>query len=75
VCHGDKTSVGAYPNLWALPPEIHAAFQSVVMDGLLKDVGMASFRDVLSQQDVTDIHAYIAEPDTAAEKTQHRGLH
>ena len=75
VCHGDKTSVGAYPNLWALPPEIHAAFQSIVMDGLLKDVGMASFRDVLSQQDVTDIHAYIAEPATAAENTQHRGLH
>jgi hypothetical protein len=36
---------------------------------------MASFRDVLSQQDVTDIHAYIAEPVASAENTQHRGLH
>jgi len=75
VCHGDNTTVGAYPNLWALPPEIHGAFQSIVMDGLLKDVGMASFRDVLSPADVTDIHAYIAEPVTSAHSKQHRGLH
>jgi hypothetical protein len=36
---------------------------------------MASFRDVLSSADVTDIHAYIAEPVTSAHSKQHRGLH
>jgi hypothetical protein len=30
---------------------------------------------VLSPADVTDIHAYIAEPVTSVDSKQHRGLH
>ena len=75
VCHGGKDSIGAYPNLWTLPPGIHDAFESIVLDGVLADMGMASFSDVLSKSDVADIHAYIESVGGAAKKSAPHRLH
>ena len=61
-CHGSADLDGGYPNLWKMSPETHDAFKRIVLDGAFADAGMASFRDVLSEQDARDIHAYIAEP-------------
>jgi quinohemoprotein ethanol dehydrogenase len=73
ICHGGKDTIGAYPNLWSLTPAIHDAFAQIVLDGVLSDLGMASFSDVLSKSDVVDIHAYIESVSSAATThTQHR---
>ena len=61
-CHGDATNSGGYPNLWKMPSSTHEAFEQIVLGGAYSYAGMASFADVLTQQDVRDIHAYLAEP-------------
>lgn len=61
-CHGGPDTVGEYPNLWAIGPEIHNAFDDIVYGGALKYSGMDSFSDALSKKDVEAIHAYLAEP-------------
>ncbi len=62
ICHGGRETVGGYPNLWKLDPETHDAFKAIVHDGAYSYAGMASFADVLSDGDIDDIHAYLAEP-------------
>jgi quinohemoprotein ethanol dehydrogenase len=39
--------------------ETHAAFKDIVLGGLRKDKGMASFADILSAEDADAIHAYL----------------
>jgi quinohemoprotein ethanol dehydrogenase len=62
VCHGGPESIGNYPNLFNLPAGIHAAFDHIVLDGTMSYAGMASFSDVLTKQDVKDVHAYLSRP-------------
>ena len=59
-CHGwsDDTPAG-YPDLKRMPPELHEIFEQIVLGGLLHDEGMASFTDVLKQDDVRAIQAYL----------------
>ncbi len=61
-CHSDYEAPGGYPNLWKMSPETHDAFISIVADGAFSDAGMASFKDVLTPQQMAEIHAYLAEP-------------
>lgn len=61
-CHGGPEGVGGYPNLWKMSPAAHSAFQAIVHGGAFSYAGMASFADVLSPQDVKDIHAFLAQP-------------
>ena len=39
--------------------ETHAAFNDIVLGGLRKDKGMASFADILKPADADAIHAYL----------------
>jgi len=55
-----KDNLSGYPNLALLTPEMHKAFQDIVIEGIMSFGGMASFSDVLSEEDVTAIQAYIA---------------
>lgn len=66
-CHGGAELPGGYPNLWKMPAERHDAFLSIVRDGAFAEAGMASFKDVLSERDMADIHAYLAKPPSEAE--------
>jgi quinohemoprotein ethanol dehydrogenase len=61
-CHGGPASIGNYPNLFNLPADIHAAFDHIVFDGTMSYAGMAAFSDVLTSQDVKDVHAYLSRP-------------
>ena len=61
-CHGGPDVASGYPNLWKMTPETHRAFLKIVLEGAYADFGMASFKDVLSARDATDIHAFLAEP-------------
>ncbi|NIJ38403.1 quinohemoprotein ethanol dehydrogenase [Sphingopyxis panaciterrae] len=74
-CHGDSTGSGGYPNLWKMPPETHEAFNNIVLDGAFAYAGMAAFGDILSKEDVRDIHAYLAEPVATEDPTAPTRIH
>lgn len=57
-CHGDN-AVGGVKDLRFMTPEAHSQFNDVVLKGTLADKGMASFADVLSEDDAAAIHAYL----------------
>jgi quinohemoprotein ethanol dehydrogenase len=58
-CHSFGGPAGNYPNLWNLPPGVHANFQEIVYDGALRYAGMAPFSDVMTRSDVDAIHAFL----------------
>jgi quinohemoprotein ethanol dehydrogenase len=73
-CHASADSPGGYPDLWKMAPETHEVFEQIVLGGAYSYAGMASFADVLSKDDATAIHAYLAAPvkkDEAGAKTMH----
>ncbi len=57
-CHGEAARGGVKDLRW-MTPETHAQFSDIVLGGIRKDKGMGSFKDLLTQQDVDDIHAYL----------------
>jgi quinohemoprotein ethanol dehydrogenase len=60
VCHINLPR-GGTPDLTRLPPAIHAAFDQIVLGGLLKNDGMPQWDDVLSKDDAHAIHAYLID--------------
>ena len=40
-------------------PGIHNLFEEIVLDGIFEIKGMASFSDVLNEQQVKQIHSYV----------------
>ena len=60
VCHGFVVkSGGAIPDLRKMSAGVHDAFNQIVLEGLLAGGGMASFSDVLTEQEVENIHHYV----------------
>jgi PQQ-dependent dehydrogenase (methanol/ethanol family) len=60
VCHGFLAmSAGVLPDLRYSAPEVFARYKEIVIDGEMKDVGMASFADYLKEDDVKAINAYV----------------
>ncbi len=49
------------PDLRKLSPAVHAAFNTIVLQGVLAQAGMARFDDVLSPAEVNAIHAYLID--------------
>ena len=59
-CHGMRAaSTGLIPDLRHSSAGIHELWQQIVIDGVLASNGMASFKDVLNESDVRDIHSYV----------------
>lgn len=60
-CHGGRGQArrSSYPDLHQLTPATHAAFDSIVRGGALAPMGMASFADLYSEDQVKAIHAYL----------------
>ena len=58
-CHSYRGSPGAYPNLWNMSPATRETFMGVLMEGDFSYAGMASFSDVLSQDDADAIYAFL----------------
>ncbi len=77
VCHGAlAVSGGVVPDLRMLPPEKHAIFKEIVYDGVIHGAGMPKLSDLVTEQDVHDIHAYIiarANEDRVAAARRNRG--
>ncbi|WP_439817776.1 PQQ-dependent dehydrogenase, methanol/ethanol family [Zavarzinia sp. CC-PAN008] len=60
ACHGaDAVAGGVIPDLRYSSAAIHASWQDIVMGGILKDRGMASFADLIKAEDADAIHAYV----------------
>ena len=59
-CHGlFVRSGGAVSDLRLMRPEAHAAFGQIVLDGIYSAQGMASYSDVLTEDDAARIQAYV----------------
>lgn len=50
---------GGYPDLRRMSTGTHAAFNEIVLGGILQENGMAGFADILTAGDVDAIHAYL----------------
>ena len=58
------------PDLRKLNAGLHAAFKDIVLKGVLAPSGMERFDDILSGQDVDNIHAYLIDQSWAAYREQ-----
>ncbi len=72
VCHGALViSGGVVPDLRMLTAEKHSIFKEIVYDGVIHGAGMPRLGDLVTEQDVRDIQAYVisrANQDRAAVK-------
>jgi mono/diheme cytochrome c family protein len=60
VCHGDAVvSGGLVPDLRYSNYLASDGWFAVVLDGLLRDKGMAPFKSVLNRNQVADVRAYV----------------
>ena len=60
VCHGFfAQSEGVVPDLRTASTGIWDSYDAIVLGGALADSGMASFKDVLTKDDVAAIRAYV----------------
>jgi len=74
VCHGFfAQSGGEVPDLRLAPNEIWGQYDNIVLNGALSDGGMASFKDVLSKNDVAAIRAYVLQQSHLAWDQAHKG--
>jgi len=69
-CHvlGPSTT----PDLRTLNDGLHASFKDIVLKGILAPAGMERFDDILSEQDVENIHAYLIDQSWIAYRQQQR---
>jgi len=65
-CHGMYGSTPMLSDLRRLGIEQHAIFHDIVLGGMLESVGMSSFREILSVEDVDAIQAYVVSLANAA---------
>jgi quinohemoprotein ethanol dehydrogenase len=65
-------SSGLLPDLRMSSPEVFARYKEIVLDGELAGNGMASFADVVNEQDVKDIRAYVITLANAAYAEQQK---
>ena len=63
VCHGPfAVSAGVLPDLrWSTYTSSAEAWKGVLVDGNLQSIGMVSFADVLSEDEVEAIRAYVVQ--------------
>ena len=48
----------------------HENFKNIVFDGMLEDNGMKGFSDILTEQNVFEVHSYIVDVATKERKAQ-----
>lgn len=58
TCHGESAR-GGVKDLRRMSPETHADFKAIVLGGKRRELGMASFSDVLTNSDVAAVHGYL----------------
>jgi len=72
VCHGVlMMSSGEVPDLRMAAPEVWNQYDNILLNGALADAGMASFKDILSPDDVKAIRAYALQQAQALYASKH----
>ena len=72
VCHGVlMMSSGEVPDLRMAAPEVWGQYDNILLGGALADAGMASFKDILSPDDVKAIRAYALQQAQALYASKH----
>jgi len=61
VCHTVTGESGVMPDLRRMSRGTYQNFDQIVRGGLLQPLGMASFADVLSSDDVTNLRSYVVD--------------
>jgi mono/diheme cytochrome c family protein len=62
MCHGENVaSGGVLPDLRRLTKEKHQAWDAIVLQGMLRDIGMPAFGQILSKEDSDAVHAFVIE--------------
>ncbi len=69
-CH--QLGPSSTPDLRKLNTGLHAAFKDIVMKGVLAPAGMERFNDILSEQDVDNMHAYLIDQAWVAYREQQK---
>lgn len=72
-CH--VLGLNVTPDLRKLDAGLHAQFKDIVLHGALAPAGMERFDDILSDEDVDDIHAYLIEQAWVAYRAQEAAAH
>lgn len=67
-CHGGGAIAGPLPDLRYSTAETHAQLEAIVLDGARQSLGMPSFGDLLTPDDVKAIQAYILSRAEAASR-------
>jgi quinohemoprotein ethanol dehydrogenase len=67
-CH--QLGPSSTPDLRRLNDGLHVAFKDIVLKGILAPAGMERFDDILSEQDVENVHAYFIDQSWVAYKAQ-----
>jgi quinohemoprotein ethanol dehydrogenase len=57
-CHANSDR-NLVPDLRRLTLEKHEFFEEIVLGGLFKQNGMPSFKDIITKEDVADMHAFV----------------
>lgn len=60
ICHSNQIRSGV-PDLRRLPPEVHEAFDKIVLEGAFLPMGMPRWDDVLSKKDAHALHAWLID--------------
>ena len=61
-CHGGLVGEGGVvQDLRYISPGSHEIFNQIVLGGIYAPVGMVSFADVLNEDEVDDIHAFVLD--------------
>ncbi|MDB6084763.1 MAG: Pyrrolo-quinoline quinone [Gammaproteobacteria bacterium] len=72
-CH--VLGLSSTPDLRRLNSGLHAAFKDIVLHGALAPAGMERFDDILSDEDVDNIHAYLIDQSWVAYRAQEAAAH
>jgi len=72
VCHSNM-DYSLAPDLRRMTAQTHADFKDIVLDGARRDRGMPQWDDVLSEEDVEAIHAYLIDLEWTAYTAQEEG--
>ena len=71
MCHGENVaSGGVLPDLRRLTKEKHDIWDEIVLGGMLRDIGMPAFGQILSKEDSDAVHAFVIERARHAYDTQ-----
>ena len=70
ICHGSGVHGKTISDLRYMSESTHENFKKIVFDGMLEENGMKGFSDILTEQNVFEVHSYIVDVATRERKAQ-----